>query len=94
MFSEKEVNLYFVRHGETQYNVEKRLQGICDSPLTVNGIAQAKSVGIGLSDIEFKAVYASVSRRVVDTARYAIGQRNIPIFTDPRLKEMNFELKL
>ncbi|WP_066250493.1 histidine phosphatase family protein [Neobacillus drentensis] len=90
MFSEKEVNLYFVRHGETQYNVEKRLQGICDSPLTVNGIAQAKSVGIGLSDIEFKAVYASESRRVVDTARYAIGQRNIPIFTDPRLKEMNF----
>lgn len=88
--SEKEVKLYFVRHGETHFNVEKRLQGFCDSPLTDNGIAQAKSVGIGLSDIEFKAVYASESQRVVDTARYAIGHRNIPIITDPRLKEMNF----
>ncbi|MCM3117594.1 histidine phosphatase family protein [Neobacillus sp. MER 74] len=90
MSSEKEVKLYFVRHGETLFNVEKRLQGFCDSPLTDKGIEQAKSVGIGLSDIEFKAVYASESQRVVDTARYAIGHRNIPIITDPRLKEMNF----
>ena len=73
MSSEKEVKLYFVRHGETQFNVEKRLQGFCDSPLTDNGIAQAKSVGIGLSDIEFKAVYTSESQRVVDTARYAMA---------------------
>jgi probable phosphoglycerate mutase len=87
--AEKEVNIYFVRHGETHYNVEKRIQGFYDSPLTDNGIKQAKSVGIGLSDIEFKAVYASESQRVVDTARYAIGHRNIPIITDPRLKEMN-----
>ena len=89
MSAEKEVNIYFVRHGETHYNVEKRIQGFYDSPLTDNGIKQAKSVGIGLSDIEFKAVYASESQRVVDTARYAIGHRNIPIITDPRLKEMN-----
>lgn len=87
---EKEVKLYFVRHGETHFNVEKRLQGFCDSPLTDKGIEQAKSLGIGLSDIEFNAVYASESQRVVDTARYAIGHRNIPIITDPRLKEMNF----
>jgi broad specificity phosphatase PhoE len=87
---EKEVRLYFVRHGETQFNVEKRVQGFCDSPLTDNGIAQAKSVGMGLSEIDFTAVYASESQRVVDTARHAIGHRNIPIMTDPRLKEMNF----
>jgi len=87
---EKEVNLYFVRHGETHFNVEKRIQGFCDSPLTDKGIKQAKSVGIGLSDIEFKTVYASESQRVVDTAKFAIGYRNIPIITDPRLKEMNF----
>ena len=90
MSSEKEVKLYFIRHGETHFNVEKRLQGFCDSPLTDKGIKQAKSVGFGLSDLEFKAVYASESQRVVDTARYAIGHRNIPIITDPRLKEMNF----
>lgn len=86
----KEVKLYFVRHGETQYNVQKRVQGFCDSPLTDNGIAQAKSVGMGLSEIDFDAVYASESQRVIDTAQHAIGHRNIPIMTDPRLKEMNF----
>jgi broad specificity phosphatase PhoE len=89
MSSDREVKLYFVRHGETHFNVEKRIQGFCDSPLTDNGIEQAKSVGMGLADIEFKAIYASESQRVVDTARYAIGHRNIPIITDPRLKEMN-----
>nr|WP_263324037.1 histidine phosphatase family protein [Neobacillus sp. Marseille-Q6967] len=90
MSSEKQVKIYFVRHGETQYNVEKRMQGFCDSPLTDKGIAQARSVGKGLNDIEFKAVYASESQRVIDTATYAIGHRNIPIKTDSRLKEMNF----
>ncbi|MGI8387418.1 histidine phosphatase family protein [Robertmurraya sp. P23] len=90
MSSEKELKLYFVRHGETQYNIEKRMQGFCDSPLTERGIAQAKSVGMGLDDIEFTAVYTSESQRVIDTAKYAVGHRNLPTMTDPRLKEMNF----
>jgi broad specificity phosphatase PhoE len=88
--SEKEVRIYFVRHGETQYNIEKRMQGFCDSPLTDRGISQAKSVGMGLEDIEFSAVYTSESQRVIDTAKYAVGHRNLPTKTDPRLKEMNF----
>jgi len=86
----KKVTIYFVRHGETQFNVEKRLQGFCDSPLTEKGIAQAKAVGRGLADIEFKAAYASESQRVVDTANHAIGVRKIPLSIDARLKEMNF----
>lgn len=88
--NDKKVTLYFVRHGETQYNVEKRIQGFCDSPLTERGIFQAKSVGKGLSDINFKAAYSSDSQRVLDTAKYAIGNRDIPLIVDPRLKEMNF----
>ncbi|MGF9772471.1 histidine phosphatase family protein [Priestia aryabhattai] len=90
MTSDKKVTLYFVRHGETQYNVEKRIQGFCDSPLTERGIFQAKSVGKGLSDINFQAAYSSDSQRVLDTAKYAIGNRDIPLIVDPRLKEMNF----
>ena len=86
----KELRLYFIRHGETQYNIEKRMQGFCDSPLTDNGIIQARSVGAGLADIPFVAAYASDSQRVLDTARYAIGARNIAVTKDPRLKEMNF----
>lgn len=90
MSTEKEVKLYFVRHGETQYNIEKRMQGFCDSPLTDRGIEQARCLGMGLSDIDFSAIYSSESQRVLDTASYAIGHREIPIITDPRLKEMNF----
>jgi len=88
--NDKKVTLYFVRHGETQYNVEKRMQGFCDSPLTERGIFQAKSVGKGLSHINFKAAYSSDSQRVLDTAKYAIGNQDIPLIIDPRLKEMNF----
>ncbi|MBO1510122.1 histidine phosphatase family protein [Metabacillus bambusae] len=90
MITEKNVTLYFVRHGETQYNVEKRMQGFCDSPLTEKGISQAKSVGKGLSDIHFTAAYSSDSQRVLDTAKYTIGERDIPLTIDKRLKEMNF----
>ena len=87
---ENKVTLYFVRHGETQYNVERRMQGFCDSPLTEKGISQAKSVGKGLEDIPFIAAYSSDSQRVQDTAKHAIGERNIPLIIDKRLKEMNF----
>jgi broad specificity phosphatase PhoE len=86
----KKVTLYFVRHGETQFNVERRMQGFCDSPLTEKGIAQAKALGRGLAEIEFTAAYSSESQRVVDTANLAIGDRVIPLSTDGRLKEMNF----
>ncbi len=88
--NEEKVTIFFVRHGETQFNIEKRMQGHCDSPLTEKGVLQAKSVGRGLSDINFDAAYSSDSQRVLDTAKYAIGDRNIPLTIDPRLKEMNF----
>ncbi len=84
------LTLYFVRHGETQYNIEKRMQGFCDSPLTDKGIQQAKAVGAGLASIDFKAVYASESQRVLDTAKFALGERDLSVSTDARLKEMNF----
>lgn len=66
------------------------MQGFCDSPLTEKGISQAKSVGKGLADIDFVAAYCSDSQRVLDTAKYAIGGRDIPLNPDARLKEMNF----
>jgi len=86
----KELKLYFVRHGETQYNIEKRMQGSCNSPLTDKGVLQAKSVGAGLADIPFVTAYASDSQRVLDTANYAIGDRDIAINKDARLREMHF----
>lgn len=90
MYYMSKLKLYFVRHGETQYNIEKRMQGFCDSPLTDRGIQQAKAVGAGLASIDFEAVYASESQRVQDTAKFALGEKALLIKTDARLKEMNF----
>lgn len=61
--------LYLMRHGETLFNVQKKIQGWCDSPLTQNGIEQAKRAGRYFKDhgISFDHAYSSTSERACDT---------------------------
>lgn len=84
------VTIYLTRHGETEYNVKGLAQGWSDSPLTEEGILQAQALHDGLEDIEFANVYSSPSRRAMDTAKLLIGDRNLKIKEDERLKEMNY----
>ena len=58
-----------MRHGETMFNVQHKIQGWCDSPLTENGIAQAKKAGQYFKDhgITFDHAYSSTSERCCDT---------------------------
>ena len=58
--------LYLMRHGQTQFNVRRKIQGWCDSPLTPLGIAQAKVAAAYFKDhdITFDHAYASTSERV------------------------------
>ena len=49
------VTFYITRHGETQFNVENRVQGWCDSPLTAKGIYDAYKLGQGLAGVDFVA---------------------------------------
>ena len=86
----KLLDILLVRHGQTKWNVEMRLQGTLDSDLTETGIYQAKKLGERLSDIEFSKVFASPSGRTMKTAELVLGNRVNPIITDERLKEMNF----
>ena len=84
-----------MRHGETQYNTENRLQGWSDSPLTKKGIDEAKKLGEEIKDMEFDAIYSSDLKRAMDTADI-ININNAPRFTDKRLREWhlgNFEGK-
>lgn len=69
--------IYFVRHGETNYNIEKRVQGQKDSKLSPLGINQAKMVGQALSDIDFDKVYCSDLTRTRDTFKYINSNLNI-----------------
>ncbi|WP_164472730.1 histidine phosphatase family protein [Cohnella candidum] len=84
------MTIYLVRHGETLFNVNDRMQGFSDSPLTDRGIQVAEKLGQGLKNIPFTAVYSSTSERATDTADLILKGRNIPVQTDKRLREINF----
>ena len=78
------MEIYFVRHGQTIWNVEKRFQGLSDSPLTELGITQAKLLGEKLKDIKFNKFYSTSLKRAYNTANYIKGNRKqkVEIFDD------------
>lgn len=51
--------VYVTRHGETEWNVEKRMQGRKNSALTENGMLQAKQLGDRMKDLSIDAIYSS-----------------------------------
>ena len=67
---------YLMRHGETRFNVQHRLHGVCDAPLTEIGIEQAKKAGQYLAKQEpiFDYVFTSTSERASDTLEIVTGR--------------------
>lgn len=90
----KGLTFYFMRHGETYFNVYGRVQGWCNAPLTEKGIEDIKRSGRGLAAIKFDAVYASDLQRTRETAEIAISQSphadKYQIETFSELREVNF----
>ena len=83
------MKIYIVRHGQTEWNVEGRIQGFKDSSLTQKGIEMAKNVQKRFRNTTFSRVYSSPLKRAFDTA--CIVTDNLePIFCIDGLKEMNF----
>ena len=82
--------LYFMRHGQTLFNLLRRKQGWCDSPLTELGIEQAKTVGdlVRERGISFDHAYSSTSERACDTLELAFP--GMPYTRVKGLKEWNF----
>ena len=85
------LTLSLVRHGQTQYNAQQRLQGWCDSPLTPQGLHGVRTTAAFLCDHPFTAAYVSPSGRAQDTAREILAYHpSTPLFTDPDLREFGF----
>jgi broad specificity phosphatase PhoE len=94
--------LIFVRHGETAYNAESRLQGQLDTPLNARGREQARAIGGTLRSLlgpeidrldEAEAFFASPlerARETMDIARDAMGLKPGRYHLDPVLKELSF----
>ncbi len=84
------MEIYIVRHGETVWNKEKRIQGTADIKLNEYGEELAKKTGEALINVNFDCIYSSPLIRAYTTAQLIRGNRDIPIIKDERIKEVSF----
>lgn len=81
--------VYCVRHGESCYNAEGRIQGQSDVPLSQLGHRQSRAVAAALAGLPVEAIYSSPLRRAMQTARPIAEVLKLAIRTDPRLMEVH-----
>ncbi len=81
--------VYLTRHGQTEWNVVRRMQGYQDSPLTELGILQATWLRDAMLDVDLAALYASTSQRAVKTAEIIRAQRPLEIITYDAFREID-----
>ena len=84
------LNLYLIRHGQTEYNAAGIVQGWCDSPLTAEGKAGAAQTGnaIAQAQIRFAAAYCSTSPRTAATAQIILQHAQQPHTTPTPLDDL------
>ena len=83
------VRIYLTRHGQTEWNVELRMQGQLDSALTELGVRQTEALGIYLSNVDFSVIYASSSARAIHSAELIRGNRPLEIIPEDDLREIS-----
>ena len=84
--------LYFTRHGETVWNVENKICGMTDSPLTERGRQQARKLGeaVKASGVHIDEILYSPLSRAADTAMAIAEATGLPARCEPRLREQCF----
>lgn len=82
------LELHLIRHGETDWNRERRVQGQSESQLTALGIQQAQELGLRIRHIEFDKIYCSSSLRTRQTAEHAFGNGETEISYLDELREI------
>ncbi|MEN0643040.1 histidine phosphatase family protein [Alkalicoccobacillus gibsonii] len=91
--TEKDIKLHLIRHGQTIFNFQDKVQGWSDTPLTETGRTVAARLGRGLKDRSIDAIYSSDSGRAIETAtliRENSEKNDIELKTVKGLREMYF----
>lgn len=86
-------HFWLIRHGETEWNANRRLQGWLDIPLSETGYQQARRLASHFQSLEapqFHAVLSSDLSRAAETARIATAHLGLPLITSPQLRERNY----
>ena len=81
--------IYFTRHGLTEYNKERRIQGLLDSPLTIEGKEKAKELGERLRGEGIELIYSSDQKRAMDSAKLINEALNLEIRSRRTLREVS-----
>lgn len=84
------MNIYIVRHGQTEWNRQKRIQGRADIPLNEKGKEQALETKNNLSSIDIDLIICSPLIRAKQTAEIINIDRDIKIIYDNRITERSF----
>jgi len=82
--------LLLVRHGETDWNADGRLQGHTDRPLSDHGRRQAQQLAEQLEGEQIEAIYSSDLARARETAEIVGGRLGLPVELDPDLREKDW----
>lgn len=88
--TEQLTQICFIRHGETDWNIEQRMQGHIDRPLNANGAAQAVTVGRHFSTLQADALYSSDLLRARQTAQPIAQALQLPLTLLSALRERHF----
>lgn len=84
------MKIYMIRHGQTPWNAQKRLQGRSDIDLNENGIRLARITAEALRDVPFSAAFTSPLIRARHTAELILAGRDVPVTADDRIIEISF----
>ena len=86
----EEARICLIRHGETAWNAELRIQGHRDLPLNGSGLAQAEALAGRLAGQRFDALYSSDLLRARQTAQPLADVLGLPVRLEPELRERHF----
>lgn len=82
--------IFLIRHGETAWNAERRLQGHLDIPLNEEGRRQAAALARALAGKAVHMIFSSDLSRAASTARAVAERHGLPLHTDAALRERCF----